>query len=255
MHSLSCFSPTITWQEQERRENYECQRAREASSFAESKKILSQNRMTDNFSACVKCCFKKRKLETEDWLTFGTSYSQCSALFLNNVVTDSISLLILQELNSVNPCNRSLESSATSSLQHHFTGQVITVQDLCKWASTGNCLWTPHWTQPSKTLIHAIFPLNLKLPPWLKLKSRLKSSTGLGCWAQNQTLEQLNASTPEISMQRFLSLTPLLKRVAGTKLCCIFQTSKLLTGINPGYFSRFSHVVAELSASLAGAVI
>lgn len=186
---------------------------------------------------------------------FGTSYSHCSVLFLNIVVTGSFNLLIPQELNSASPCNRSLESISTSSLQHHLTGQVITAQNLCKWADTGDCLWTPHWTQPSKPLIHVMFPLYLKLPPYLTFKPRLKCSTGLCFRAQNQTLEWLNANTPEIFMQCLPSLTPLLKWVAGTKLCRIFQTSKLLTGINPGCFSRFSHVIAELSASLAGAVI
>lgn len=115
--------------------------------------------------------------------------------------------------------------------------------------------WTPQGTQPSKTLTHVIFPLNLKMPPCFKFKPRLKCSTGLGCRAQNQALGWLKANTPEISMQSLLSLTPLLKRVAGTKPRRVFQTSWLLTGINPGYFSRFSHVISELSASLAGAVI
>lgn len=62
---MSYFSPAITWQEQERRENCECQRAREASYFAENKEIFSQNRMTDKSSASVKYCLKKRILEAE----------------------------------------------------------------------------------------------------------------------------------------------------------------------------------------------
>lgn len=69
IHSLSYFCPA--WQEQERRENFLCQTAREASSFAENKEIFSQNRMTDSFSACVKCCFKKRTLEAEIDLCLG----------------------------------------------------------------------------------------------------------------------------------------------------------------------------------------
>lgn len=64
---------------------------------------------------------------------FGRSYSHCSVLFLNIVVPDSFSHLIPQELNyTVSLCNRALELSAASPLQHHFIRQVITVQNLCK---------------------------------------------------------------------------------------------------------------------------
>lgn len=52
------------------------------------------------FSKC-EILLKKKNIGSRNWLVFGTSYSNCSVLFLNIAVTDSFSLLILQELNSV----------------------------------------------------------------------------------------------------------------------------------------------------------
>lgn len=70
----------------------------------------------------------KKEYWKERLVVFGKSYCHCSVLFLNTVATDLFSLLIPQELNyRVSPYNRALELSATSSLQHHCTRQVIIV--------------------------------------------------------------------------------------------------------------------------------
>lgn len=161
----------------------------------------------------------KKEYWKERLVVFGRSYCHCSVLFLNTVATDLFSLLIAQELNyRVSPYNRALELSATSSLQHHCTRQVIIVQKLCKWADTSNCLWTQHWAQASNVML----PLNWRLLLCLKFKPGLKCFTGLSYGAQNQALYWLNANTPEISMQCFIYLSLLLKRVTGNKLCLHF---------------------------------
>lgn len=190
--------------------------------FAENKETFSQNTMTDNFSGCLKCCIK-RSIGRRDWLMFGRSYSHCSVLFLNIVVTDSFSLLIPQELNyTVSPYNKALElSSATSSLQHHFTRQVIIVQNLCKWADTSNCLWTQHWAQSAK-------PLLMWCSPWTEhCFCAWSLNPGLNVpqdWATEHRTKHGDGSTQ--TCQRFpcsfLYLTPLLKWVTGNKICLYF---------------------------------
>lgn len=97
-NSLSYFSPT--WQGQKRREFFYVRQQGKPHLLQRTKKYSVKTGWLTTFQHVWNAALRKN-IGSRDWLMFGISYSHCSVLFLSIVVTDSFSLLIPQERNSV----------------------------------------------------------------------------------------------------------------------------------------------------------